>query len=195
MPQLRPLDVRPARLRSRVFPFAPNSFSRTLEPSSPLLFEARSLRFSAVWKLIGALLRGASAPKWLSISIDRVRRKRQRLPSSLLIENVAHQSYGFVPASAATFPIKANDKASMWMAEAGEPIAMAAGSVLRAARISPRTAHPRDQMYDTPTAVNLDSACFVNHIEADGQTRPDVRLANACTILWWRVEDQGSWSY
>ena len=58
------------------------------------------------------------------------------------------------------------------MAEAGEPIAMAAGSVLRAARISLGTAPRRDQMYDTATAVSLDSAWLVNHIEADGQTRP-----------------------
>ena len=89
-----------ARLRSRVLFFAPKSFPPTLElPSQPPI-EAQSARFPAVRKLIGTLLRRASVPKWLSIAIDRVRRNRQRLPSSLLIENVGDPHYGFGPASA-----------------------------------------------------------------------------------------------
>jgi hypothetical protein len=49
---------------------------------------AESVRFSAVHELIGTFFQNASVPKQLSCSIDRVRRKRQPLPSSLLIENV-----------------------------------------------------------------------------------------------------------
>src|SRR5205807_836547 len=65
-------------------------------------------------------------------------------------------------------PLLSNgDDTSKWMAEAGEPIAMAAGSALRAAGISLGTVSRRNQMYAIATAGNLDSAWFVNHIEAD----------------------------
>lgn len=88
MPQLRPIDVPHARLSRGVFSYASKSFSRTRQPPFWFPVTAESVRSSAVRKLIGALLRDASVSKRLSTSIDRVRRKRQRLPSSLLIENV-----------------------------------------------------------------------------------------------------------
>jgi hypothetical protein len=48
---------------------------------------------------------------------SRVRRKRQRLPSSLLIENVSAVSFTASPQHfrAETFPIKASDNAAKWI--------------------------------------------------------------------------------
>lgn len=88
MPQLRLIDVPHARLRRSVLFYVPNRLQRAYELLFWVPVVAESVRFSAVRRLIGILLRGASVPKQLSCSIDRVRRKRQRLPSSLLIENV-----------------------------------------------------------------------------------------------------------
>ncbi|MGO9439275.1 MAG: hypothetical protein ACLPXM_01910, partial [Terriglobales bacterium] len=47
---------------------------------------------------------------------SRVRRKRQRLPSSLLIENVSAVSFMASPrhSHAETFPIKASDDTAKW---------------------------------------------------------------------------------
>src|SRR5260370_42246199 len=43
----------------------------------------------------GSLVPPTSPPKQYSAPIDRVRRKRQRLPSSLLIENASADAYVF----------------------------------------------------------------------------------------------------
>jgi hypothetical protein len=86
--QLRPLDVPHARLRRGVLFYAPNRLLCAYELLFRVPVVAKSVRFSAVHALIGTLLQSASVPKQLSCSIDRFRRKRQRLPSSLLIENV-----------------------------------------------------------------------------------------------------------
>ena len=115
--QLPRIDVLFARLRIRVFPATPKSFPRILQPSFLLSPNPQKAPFPAAPEHIRTSLRGASLPKRHSISIGRARRNRQRLPSSLLIENVpaisttasSRHSY------AATFPIKANDFSAKWI--------------------------------------------------------------------------------
>ena len=91
---LRCIDVLTARLRGRVSSPVPHHLQRTFSPSflrfgdAQLLLGTQTLRFPAVPGLTGNLGRGLSAIKKHSFSIDRARRKHQRLPSSLLIENV-----------------------------------------------------------------------------------------------------------
>src|SRR5438105_1499472 len=76
------------------------------------------------------------------------------------------------------------------MAEAGEPIAMAAGSVLREARISLGTAPG-----GTRCTTQRQPSVWIPHgsstiSKRTGKLDYDVRLANTCIILWWRVEAQ-----
>jgi hypothetical protein len=62
-------------------------------------------------------------PKKHSISIARARRNQQRLPSSLLIENVpaTNTIASSRQPGAATFPIKASDYPDIWTLETALP--------------------------------------------------------------------------
>jgi hypothetical protein len=83
----------------------------TLRPLFPRNNYHHNYLFPPLCGLIDNLARGLSAEKKLSFSIDRARRNHQRLPSSLLIEDVpavcatAPHPHLF----AATSPIKAYD--------------------------------------------------------------------------------------
>jgi hypothetical protein len=105
-----------ARLRGRLSAQPRKRLQHTFRPLLLRINHPQNNRFPALCGLIDNLIRGLSAEEQRSFSIDRPRRNHQRLPSSLLIEDVsaicATASHSHL--CAATSPIKANDFSSMW---------------------------------------------------------------------------------
>ena len=100
----------PARLRSSV-PFHVPQHLQSTSPLSPLpRGNTQNVPSLAQSELMGKPRRDSTSANTRSISIGRTRRKHQRLPSSLLIENVAASALRLRPTiSAAKFPMKASD--------------------------------------------------------------------------------------
>ena len=102
-----------ARQRIRVSQLCGKPFLKILDMLFELFFIRNGsllLTASERSSLIGGSNPVLSTQKWHSLPIASVRRKRQRLPSSLLIENASARSFHRAPGLCAeAFPIKASD--------------------------------------------------------------------------------------
>ena len=120
----------PARPRRRVSPhrYQPFSTLSTLRPAHARAHSTHALRPKTTPTprhpdIYGRSGPGTAVPDCRSIAIDRVRHKRQRLPSCLLIENAPARTHSCPQAfHAGAFPIKANDNTGAIQPSASRPL-------------------------------------------------------------------------